>query len=221
MQKLTTYDQLSNAKEGTIIRFTPRDTTNTYYKHPGGKWLNTSQYMHFDMFTNEEILNHANTPIVMEKATQNTNPAQLTNTPEATLIHTLTEEGERDQQLTYNHNNTWTDPIPTLSPGVETSTPPYVTHNTYTTEEILNNLGTKFEAYYPAPNPEPQTPPEVVFKDSEVMYIAAYHMEEAAKLAFNLDYGEEMQRHVEKIVQLGDWFEWVLEHRINPQLENN
>ena len=40
--------------------------------------------------------------------------------------------------------------------------------------------------------------PEITFKDSEVMYIAAYHLEEAAKLAFNLDYGDEMQRHVEK-----------------------
>lgn len=221
MQKLTTYDQLSNAKEGTIIRFTPRDITNTYYKHPGGKWLNTSPHMHFDMFTNEEILNHPDTPIVMQQATPTTNPALLTENPEHTLIYTLTEEGERDQQLKHNPNNTWTDPHPTLSPGTETSTPPYVTHNTYTTEEILNNLGTKFEAYYPDPRPEPQTPPEVVLKDSEVMYIAAYHMEEAAKLAFNLDYGDEMQRHVEKIVQLGNWFEWVLEHRINPQLENN
>lgn len=153
MQKLTTYNQLSNAKEGTIIRFTPRDITNTYYKHPGGKWLNTNQYMHFDMFTNEEILNHKDTPIVMEKATPSTNPSLLTNTPEETLIYTLTFEGEKDQKLNYTNNNTWTDPNPALSAGVETSTPPYVTHDTYTTEEILNNLGTKFEAYYPTPQP--------------------------------------------------------------------
>lgn len=212
MQKLATFDQLSNAKEYTIIRFTPREIPNTYYKHPGGKWVNTDEYMHFDIFTNEEILNHKDIPIIIEKATQNTNPNLLTNTPEATLVHTITPEGDRDQQLNYNHNNTWTNSHPTPTPETET--------HTYTTEEILANLGTKFEAYYPAPNLEPQTPPEVVFKDSEVMYIAAYHMEEAAKLAFNLDYGEEMQRHVEKIVELGGWFEWILENRIQPQLDN-
>ena len=148
----------------------------------------------------------------MKTATRNTNPNLLTNTPEATLVHTLTPEGDRNQQLNYNHNNTWTNAHPTPTPETET--------HTYTTEEILANLDTKFQVYYPAPNPEPQTQPEVVFKDSEVMYIAAYHMKEAAKLAFNLDYGDEMQRHVEKIVQLGEWFEWILEHRINPCLEN-
>ena len=46
-------------------------------------------------------------------------------------------------------------------------------------------------------------------------------MEEAAKLAFNLDYGEEMQRHVEKIVELSEWFEWILETRINHALITN
>lgn len=95
--------------------------------------------------------------------------------------------------------------------GYQTDTP---IHNTIPTErKPMQNSPHSTNSTTPSQ-------PEITFKDSEVMYIAAYHLEEAAKLAFNLDYGDEMQRHVEKIVELSEWFEWVLENRIQPQLDN-